>query len=270
MEILKPTLPKHKSACYYFSGDNMLKYIENLKLVSVIRGVTNPNAVHINYPHRLILRLTGTVRYHLPDQKPVLSPGDVLFLANSPPYHGEILPSDSATYILVNFEGSLPDTPTGGYALYGQTELHNLFLRLYQNWSVQTPANQCRCMALLYELLSHFAGGGHGHTGSHIYSRIQPALTYLEAHIFDPDLKIGSLHERCGMSDTYFRQIFLARFGVSPKRYVIDRRLTQAMAILDNGDFSTIGEVALMVGFEDALYFSKAFRSKYGYPPSAQ
>lgn len=248
----------------------MLKHIENLKLISVIQGVTNPSAVHTNYAHRLILRLTGTVRYHLPHQTPVLGPGDVLFLANSPPYHGEILPSDSATYILVNFEGDLTDTPPGGYVLRGQTELHNLFLRLYQNWSVQTPANQCRCMALLYELLSHFAGSGHESTSGHAHARIQPALKYLEAHIFDPTLKIGSLHDRCGMSDTYFRRIFLARFGVSPKRYVTDRRLAQAKAILDNGDFSTIGEVAWMVGFEDALYFSKAFRSKYGYPPSAQ
>ena len=248
----------------------MLEHIENLKLVSVIKGVTNPTAIHINYPHRLILRLTGTVRYHLPHQMPALGPGDVLFLANSPPYHGELLQPEPATYILVNFEGTLPDTPPGGYALYGQTELHNLFVRLYQNWSVQTPANQCRCMALLYELLSHFAGNGHESTAGHTYSRIQPALKYLEAHIFDPELKISSLHSRCGMSDTYFRRIFLSRFGISPKRYVTDRRLAQAKAILDNGDFSTIGEVALMVGFEDALYFSKTFRSKYGYPPSAQ
>ena len=180
----------------------MLEHIENLKLVSVIKGVTNPTAIHINYPHRLILRLTGTVRYHLPHQMPALGPGDVLFLANSPPYHGELLQPEPATYILVNFEGTLPDTPPGGYALYGQTELHNLFVRLYQNWSVQTPANQCRCMALLYELLSHFAGNGHESTAGHTYSRIQPALKYLEAHIFDPELKISSLHSRCGMSDT--------------------------------------------------------------------
>ena len=248
----------------------MLQHIENLKLISVIRGVTNPHAIHTQYAHRLILRLTGTVRYHLPDQTPVLDAGDAMLLANSPTYHGEILHPGSATYILVNFEGDLPDTPPGGYPLRGQTELHNLFERLYQNWSVQTSANQCRCMALLYELLAHFAGSGHENTAPLPYSRIEPALKYLEAHIFDPALKIGSLHTRCGMSDTYFRRIFLSRFGVSPKRYVTERRLAQAKAILDNGDFSTIGEAARMVGFEDALYFSRAFRSKYGYPPSAQ
>ena len=247
----------------------MLQHIENLQLVSVIHGVTNPNAVHTTYPHRLILRLTGTVRYHLPQQTLTLGPGDVLFLPNSPAYHGEMLDAGSATYILVNFTGDLPDAPAAGYALYGQTELHSLFERLYQNWSVQTAANQCRCMALLYELLAHFAGSGHESAAPLPYSRIEPALKYLEAHIFDPALKIGSLHSRCGMSDTYFRRIFLSRFGVSPKRYVTERRLAQAKAILDNGDFSTVSEVARMAGFEDALYFSKAFRRKYGYPPSA-
>ena len=125
-------------------------------------------------------------------------------------------------------------------------------------------------MALLYELLSHFADSGHKSTAARSSASIRPALKYLEEHIFDPTLRIGSLHTRCDMSDTYFRRIFLSRFGVSPKQYVTDRRLEQARAILDTGEFSTIGEVAGMVGFEDPLYFSKAFRSKYGYPPSAQ
>ena len=98
---------------------------------------------------------------------------------------------------------------------------------------------------------------------------LEPALKFLEKHIFDPDLKIGKLHDLCGISDTYFRQLFLARFGISPKKYVIKRRLAQAKAISDSGEYDTIGEVAMMTGFEDALYFSKAFRNKYGYPPSS-
>ncbi len=250
----------------------MLKHIENLKLISVIQGITNPSAFHRNYPHRLILRLTGTVRYHLSGETPVLGPGDVLFLPNSPPYHGEILSQDDpATYILVNFTGHLPDAEPKPYVLYGQTELHHLFTQLYQSWSVQTPANQCRCMALLYELLSHFADGGQKSAAfSSTYSRIEPALEYLEVHMFEPSLSIGRLHELCGISDTYFRRIFLSRFGITPKQYVINRRLSQAKAILENGEFSSISQVAAMVGFEDPLYFSKAFRSKYGHPPSAQ
>ena len=246
----------------------MLQHIENLKLISVLRGTTNPSNLHTAYPHRLILRLSGTVRYHLPHQQLVLGPGDALFLPNSPTYHGEILTPGSATYILVSFEGDLSGTPSEGYVIGGQTELHHLFTQLYRSWSVQTPANHCRCMALLYELLSHFADADRH--SSLPASCLEPALDYLEQHMFDPTLRIGELHTLCGISDTYFRRLFLSRFGVSPKRYVTDRRLTQAKAILDSGEFSSIGETALTTGFDDALYFSKAFKNKYGYPPSAK
>lgn len=245
----------------------MLRYIENLQLVSVIRGVTNPNAVHTNYPHRLILRLTGTIRYHAAGETVVLGPGDVLFLPNSPPYFVDLLSADTGTYIMANFSGNLPDTPAKAHALYGHPELHHLFTQMYRSWAVQTPGNRCRCMALLYELLSYFTDAA-GKDSTPSAADIAPALEYLELHIFDPALRIGELHTHCGISDTYFRRIFLSRFGVSPKRYVTDRRLSQAKAILDNGEFSAIGEVALMTGFEDPLYFSKAFKNKYGYPPS--
>ena len=246
----------------------MLRNIENLKLVSVIKGVTNPNTVHTSYPHRLILRLTGTIRYNVEGETLVLSPGDILFIPNSPTYFGEQITDETGTYILINFEGNLSDTEARPYAIYGQIELHHIFEQIYKHWLAQTPASHLRCMSLLYELLSHFAEINKSEIVSATAS-LEPALEYLEKHIFDPDLKIGRLHKLCGISDTYFRRLFLFRFGIAPKRYVMERRLTQAKAILDNGEFDSIGEVALMTGFEDALYFSKAFKLRYGHPPSA-
>ncbi len=245
----------------------MLDRIENLKLISVIKGVTNPNTVHTNYPHRLILRLTGTIRYHIKDESTTLSPGDILFLPNSPTYYGEQMTDETGTYILINFEGNLPDTEPRQYTLRGRVELHHLFEQIYRSWSVQTSASKLRCMSILYELLSHFTEENTRHVRFSSAS-IQPALEYLEKHIFDPELKISLLHTFCDVSDTYFRRLFLDRFGVSPKKYVIDRRLTQAKAILDNGEYESISKIARMSGFEDALYFSKAFKNKYGHPPS--
>lgn len=245
----------------------MLENIENLKLISVIKGVTKPNTVHTSYPHRLILRLTGTIRYNVEGQTIVLSPGDILFIPNSPTYFGEQMTDETGTYILINFDGNLSDTQARPYAIYGQIELHHLFWQMYKNWLVHTPASHLRCMSLLCEILSHFAEINKNEIISTTAS-LEPAIGYLEKHIFDPDLKIGKLHKLCGISDTYFRRLFLSRFGIAPKRYVLNRRLEQSKAILDNGEFDSIGEVASLTGFEDALHFSKAFKSRYGYPPS--
>lgn len=47
-----------------------------------------------------------------------LSPGDALFLPNSPTYFGEQMTEETGTYILVSFEGELPDTEPRPYAIY--------------------------------------------------------------------------------------------------------------------------------------------------------
>jgi len=245
----------------------MLNNIENLKLISVIKGTSTHNAVHTNYAHRLILRLEGSLRYDLQDETLILGPGDALFLPNSPKYRGTYASEGPFTYILINFEGNLPDTEARAYPVCGNQELQHLFIQIYRSWSVQTPANRCRCMALLYEILACFAESDKKEMIS-LSTYLEPALEYLEHHIFDSELRIGRLHELCGVSDTYFRRMFLERFGIAPKKYVLERRLAQAKAILDNGEYSSIGEVASLTGFEDALYFSKAFRKKYGHAPS--
>ena len=78
---------------------------------------------------------------------------------------------------------------------------------------------------------------------------------------------MDELHKLCGVSNAYFRRIFIARFGMSPKKYVVGKRLSYAKSIIDSGEFSTVKELALLVGYKDPLYFGKVFKKHYGASP---
>lgn len=245
----------------------MLKDIEKIKLISITKQISRHGAVHTHYPHRIILRLSAVMDYIVQGERIRLEPGDVLFLSNSPPYQALYPSAQTGSTVMINFEGVLPDTPSGAYVIRKQSELHRQIMQLYRFWAVQTATNRCRCMALLWEVLATFAEDGK-YSAGYAGRILDPALAYLEQHILDPELRVGKLHALCGISDTYFRRLFEERFSLTPKRYVLSRRLAQAKAILDSGEFVGIAAVAAAVGFEDSLYFSKAFKSKYGYPPS--
>jgi AraC-like DNA-binding protein len=67
---------------------------------------------------------------------------------------------------------------------------------------------------------------------------------------------------------TLFRK-FRDRFRVSPKEYLDSVRLDHARQLLRRSQ-STVKEVATVCGFEDVHYFSRAYRKKFGYPPSIE
>lgn len=55
---------------------------------------------------------------------------------------------------------------------------------------------------------------------------------------------------------------------MNPQDYITAKRLFHAKSILDSGDFDSIREIALSVGYSDPLYFSKVFKKRYGVSPS--
>ncbi|MEG0497511.1 MAG: helix-turn-helix domain-containing protein, partial [Carnobacterium sp.] len=57
--------------------------------------------------------------------------------------------------------------------------------------------------------------------------------------------------------------------GDSPINYLIKIRLEQAKLLLDTETDMTIKEISKLIGYNDALYFSKLFKKHYGQPPSA-
>lgn len=65
----------------------------------------------------------------------------------------------------------------------------------------------------------------------------------------------------------YTTRLFKEHAGVTPKQYLIRRRMAVARERLQHG--TPVKEAAEAAGFRDELYFSRLFRRRHGVPPSS-
>lgn len=244
----------------------MFDNMENLKVLNVIRGPSSLRQPYRNRAsHALVFKCSSASHYTFPNAEITLNTGDVLFLPQGSSYTVSRVSGAYSEYILINFQASIPDARP---ALFTPTGTVDWVHKLEQARLISTPADRHRLYAIFYELLAAISAADTAYRSSGDLKRLAPAEDYLKKHLFDPELKVSTLHTLCGISDTYFRKLFICAHGLSPKKYILLHRLQQARAILENGEFNDIREVAQLSGFEDALYFSKVFKKQYGYPPS--
>lgn len=74
--------------------------------------------------------------------------------------------------------------------------------------------------------------------------------------------------ETLGVPAQALSRALVAATGRGTKELVVERRMLEAARLL-RFTALTVGEVAFRAGFDDQLYFSRAFRRRYGEPPSA-
>ena len=68
----------------------------------------------------------------------------------------------------------------------------------------------------------------------------------------------------------YLRKLFRKEMGMTPHRYLNDKRLQAAADYLCSiyNEGSNISEISRQCGFREPLYFSRMFKKKYGIAPS--
>jgi AraC family transcriptional regulator len=100
-----------------------------------------------------------------------------------------------------------------------------------------------------------------------VFGRLQRARLYLEGNA-DRNVRLAELAELSNVSIWYFTKIFHALYGESPQAMAARLRLERAAGLLADSTLS-VGEVGVVCGFENNCSFSRAFRERYGRPPSA-
>ncbi len=83
---------------------------------------------------------------------------------------------------------------------------------------------------------------------------------------FIQDIDITTLAEMSGYSYDYFRHLFKEEAGVSPKNYIIDKRINFAKKLLLEMNIS-VSEVAHRCGFSTGSQFTVIFKERTGASP---
>ena len=89
---------------------------------------------------------------------------------------------------------------------------------------------------------------------------------YINLHYME-NVTISGIAESLGLNRKYLARIFKESRGISMQECLISKRLHEAKKLLLSGYGAS--ESAYMVGYSDPFGFSKAFKRKYGMPPSA-
>ncbi len=92
------------------------------------------------------------------------------------------------------------------------------------------------------------------------------ARAWLDAHLFDA-LAMKELARHCGSSESTLLRAFRRAFGVPPTAYMRNRRLEEALLLIESGRY-TVSEVAVRVGYANLSAFTVAFRRRFGSAPS--
>ncbi len=96
---------------------------------------------------------------------------------------------------------------------------------------------------------------------------IQPGIEKMMSSYTEQGITVGTLAALCGVSEVYFRRLFLAKYGVSPKEYLINLRIRYAKQLLSSGEFS-VSRVAELCGYPEPCHFSREFSRIVGVAPS--
>lgn len=247
----------------------MFENMENLKIMSAFYGVSNVHKFFTNRPcHALIFKKSGESIYTFGNKKILLSEHEVIFIPQGSNYLIERLCDTESMYALINFTADIKNASAQKFKSSNIPETADTYDKLIKMWLFRNSANHYECISLFYKILSLLCEDDKNYYDVQKHRTIEPAIKYLEKHIFDSSLKTSELHTLCGVSDTYFRKIFIGQFGISPKQYITGKRLMQAKNMLDSGAYKYVYEVSEAVGFSDSLYFSRIFKKHYGYFPS--
>jgi AraC family transcriptional regulator len=135
--------------------------------------------------------------------------------------------------------------PTG--QLFGQSLASALVVYLAQRYSTSPPIFSA-------------------HRGGMPSARLKRVLDYIGAKL-DEDLSLLVLANVVGMNLYYFARLFKQSTGLSPHRYVLERRITRAKQLLHTPEM-TVLEAGVRTGFGDQGNFTKVFRRFVGVTPT--
>lgn len=218
--------------------------------------------------HGFVFYLSGRCEYVYPEKPSFYAEKDMfLYLPKGIIY--EIHPPEKSSCILIDVDTvNEVSFPAFAQQLYNAPQIRDCFISAANVFRQKKIGYMAELMSLVYRIIALVQSAQKNvYLPLATYARLEPAVNYIAANYMDPDLRVSGLAQLCNVSERYFSQLFLACYGTSPKKYILNRRIELARTLLSTG-IMPVKQIAERCGFTNAYYFSRIFREIVMLSPS--
>lgn len=224
-------------------------------------------SIHTNRPyHGFVLNNESSEKDYIFSDGTVLHTGawDFFYLPKGSSYRVKSMTAGGCWAI--NFDADVQDEP---FVMHFRSHdpLLKIFRAAARDWRTPGQLRQPAVRRAVYDLICQMlAERDKPYAPGTQRALIEPAIERLNADFTENTLTVGSLSSLCGISEAYFRRIFLSEFGISPREYLINLRMEYARQLLESGQFP-VSEVAGLCGYGESSHFTREFTRRVGVNP---
>ena len=219
----------------------------------------------------------GKAHFHFGDKEEIVTAGHMVLYRPKEPQKYEYYGTDQTEVFWVHFTGG---NVTNLLRSYGLTEEKKVFycgsdLDYQQNFrSMIQELKMCRDdyeemleihLRQIFIKLHRYLQTSYKIDNSQIAETIDKATLYFNEH-YNEDIRIEEYADSQHISTSWFIRNFRLYTGFTPMQYILSKRIYNAEVLLKNQHYN-VTEIARIVGYENPLYFSRAFKKAKGLSP---
>ena len=216
--------------------------------------------------------VSGAGTIFLPDgKKALVEAGDVFYLPKGLD-HRYISNDEYGQWIkaYINFGGDvfnslMKSLGLGENYIYRGLDLFEDMKKMSETVKEKSPDTEIKCADILFGTVSRLYHSISNRTNENLSDSVV-LKRYIDKN-YSGETSIGTLAALINKSESQTIRIFKRDFGLTPHRYVLERKLEMAEILLEKSELS-IRSIAEKLAFADEFYFSNSFKKRFGIPPS--
>lgn len=211
--------------------------------------------------HIMGIQVSGRALHTMDNQSLVLSENCIFFLNQRDDYQVVVYePCEAFSIHFTTYE----EIDTDSFCVSVQNA--NKFVSILQKAEIaKLSQNEFKLLASFYELCEAF-----DKTREKPYApkdrRMVLAKTYIDRY-FREEKCLEVAIDESKLGQRRFRDLFQQVFDITPRRYIMMKKIEDAKNLLSAGGVS-VTEVSELCGFSDVYYFSKVFKQLCGVSPT--
>lgn len=259
------------------SGDNDIR--GNIKLLNASSAKYGGDWHSVPHTHNyaeLFYIVGGDGQFQIEDELHPIS-AHQLVIVNPNVLHTEVsYDAHPLEYIVLGIEGlalSVGDTNDGRFCIlnYSDGETILFCLRsILQEIEFRAPGYNTICQAymeiLIVQLMRSTRLAMTPPSSASVINRQCASIRHYIDNHYKEHLTLDLLAEKAKANKFYIAHAFKQEYGISPINYMISCRIEESKRLLNETDLS-LSQIAGILGFSSASYFSQSFRRHVGISP---